>query len=512
MSAIPRERRNASPIRELALPAVWIDGSEVTADAIRTLGPLRIRQEVSAPAVCELELDLTSALNQPRHAMALRVRMEGSADDAFTGEIVAITHVLGPDGIYRVRIRAFDRSHRLRQTSGVIAHTDMTVAAVAETLVAPHGFGVSADASGPLWPRVIQSGESDLEFLSRLAADAGLWWQLEGDTLRLRAWEPGDEHEVAWGYDLLEAAVDSDATAAATSVRTIGWDPVGRQIWDTAATSSRAGERTYTGDALLGGAGEVVMAGGIYPTANHAEALAQSELDYRSGGAATIRAVVRGDLRWRPGAGITLADQADEIAGPYLITAVEHLVDGFSGYVCVVSSRPIAGPVRRSPGTTGFTIAKVLDIDDPDHAGRVRVSFPALDGIESEWLPVLSLGAGEDKGLFCQPDIDDTVLVLQSGDDLGRGVVLGGLFADKLPGDNAGVVDRAVRRFGWHTSDGQRLLLNRDGDSVVISNSAGSRIELNEDGVLLHAEADLIIEAPGKKMIIRADTVDFERR
>lgn len=511
MSVLTSDRPDGSPIRELALPAVWIDGSEVTSAALRTLGPLRIRQEVSAPAVCELELNLTSELNRPSQGMALRVRIEGSTEDVFTGEIVAISHRLGPDGLHRVRLRAFDRSHRLRQTSGVLAHTDVTVAAVAEAFAGKHGLGVRADEDGPRWPRVIQQGESDLDFLSRLAADAGLWWQLEDDRLRLRAWQPGDEHEVAWGADLLEAAIDSDATAAVTSVRTVGWDPVERKVWDTQVNGSGAGGRTFSGDARFGGEGDVMVVGGIYPTSDHAEASGQSELDYRTGGTATIRAVIRGDRRWRPGVGITLADQPDDFAGPYLITAVEHLVDAFSGYVCVVSSRPISLPAQREAGATGFTIATVLDIDDPQHAGRVRVTFPALDDIESEWLPVLSLGAGEDKGLFCQPDADDTVLVLYAADDPGRGVVLGGLFADHLPGDNAGVVDRAVRRFGWHTSDGQRLLLNRDGDSIVIANSAGSRIELNENGVLLHAEADLTIEAPGKKMVIRADTVDFER-
>jgi hypothetical protein len=90
-------------------------------------------------------------------------------------------------------------------------------------------------------------------------------------------------------------------------------------------------------------------------------------------------------------------------------------------------------------------------------------------------------------------------------------VVLGGLFADHLPGDAAGVSDAAVRRFGWNTSDGQRLLLNRDGDQVVISNSGGTRVEMSSEAMLIHAAVDLTIEAPGRRMVIKADTIDFER-
>jgi phage baseplate assembly protein gpV/phage protein D len=502
-------------IAELPLTSVWINGDELNAAALRTLGPVRIRQEVSAPAVCELELDLTSDLVRPERAMAVRVRIEGASDDVFTGEIVSVGHHFGPDGIHRVRLRCFDTSHRLRQTSAVTAHTDVTVAGIAHTFARRHGLGVAAQRGGPLWPRIIQQGESDCELLSRLAADAGLWWQLDGDQILIQRWAVTDTHEATWGVDLYEAIVDSDGTAAATSVRTLGWDPIERKIIDAQAGSSDAGGSSGVGD-LLGGSGDLLLADRLVPTSDHAEGLAQGELDFRTGGVDTIRAVVKGDLRWRPGVGLKIADQPDDLAGPYLLTSVEHVVDPFSGYVCVVSSRPVPRAPRRSTGVpasglAAFTMAEVIDVDDPARAGRVKIKFMTLDDVESEWLPVISLGAGEDKGLLCQPDKGDTVLVLHAADDPGRGVVLGGLFADHLPGDAAGVSGAAVRRFGWNTPDGQRMLLNRDGDQVVISNNAGTRIEISSDAMLIHSAVDLTIEAPGRRLVIKADTVDFER-
>ena len=503
-------RAATAALRELPLPAVWLDGEELTGEALRTLGPLRIRQEASAPAVCELELDFTGSMPRPARGMAVRVRLEGAGADVFSGEVVALGHRLGPDGIHRVRLRCFDRGHRLRQTSAVTAHTDVSVAGLAEALAGRHGLEVTAAEPGPTWPRVIQQGESDLELLSRLVDEAGLWWQVQREVLRLQRWEAGEEHEVTWGIDLLEASVDSDATAAATTVRALGWDPVERDVWDAVVNSSGAGSPAADGD-LVGGEGLLTLAGRVYASTRHAEAQAQSDLDARTGAAGIIRAVVRGDLRWRPGVHLRLADQPADIAGPYLVRTVEHLVDSSTGYVCVLSSRPAPRPTRPVAGGTAFTLAEVIEVDDPDRAGRVRVGLPAFDDVESEWLPVLSLGAGEGKGLLCQPDTGDTVLVLYAADDPGRGVVLGGLFADHLPGDAAGVTGRAVRRFGWNTADGQRLLLNRDGDAVTIGNGAGSMIEITKDAVRLHAEADLTIEAPGKKLTIRANTVDFER-
>ena len=482
MTAVTPDRPAAeAALVEMPLPTVWLDGTELAREVVGTLGPLRVRQEASAPAVCEVEFDLDPQGARPVRGMALRVRIGDAADDVFDGEVVATSHRLGPDGLHRVRLRAFDRSHRLRQSSAVKAYADLTVGGLAETLAGNHGLGVAIEDDGPRWPRIIQQGESDLDLLSRLVAEAGLWWRFEGDDLHLRGWRIEESHPVTWGIDLMEAEVTDDPTGAADSVRSLGWDPVGRQAWDASATSSDAGAPDGIGD-LLGGAGEHVLAGWVFASAEHAEARAQHELDRRVGAISTIRAVVRGDAQWRPGCGITLNDQPDEITGPFLVTSVEHVVDAFSGYLCLISSSPIEVPRASSAGATAFALATVLDIDDPDRAGRVKVQFPALDDVESEWLPVLSLGAGADKGLFCQPDVDDTVLALYALADPGRGVVLGGLYAEHLPGDAAGVADRQVRRFGWNTSDGQRFLINRDGDAIVVSNAAGSTLQLTQRG------------------------------
>jgi uncharacterized protein involved in type VI secretion and phage assembly len=502
-------------ITELALPSVWLDGRELDTVVLRTLGPVRVRQEVSAPAVCELELDQTAELSRPERGMDLRLRMEGAADDLFNGEVVAVAHLLGPDGIHRVRLRAFDTSHRLRQTSAVTAHTEVTATKLANTLGGKHGLGVSADADGPEWPRIIQRGESDAELLSRVVADAGLWWQVDGDQIRLRRWDTTDRYEAAWGVDLFEAVLDSDGTAAASTIRTLGWDPVERKTFDVQAGSSDAGAPAGIGD-LLGGEGEFLLADRLLASSAHAEAVAQSELDYRTAAVDTVRAVLKGDVRWRPGVGLTIADQPEQLAGPYLLTSVEHVLDPFSGYVCVVCSSPVPPPARRpsqavANDLAAFAMAEVTEVDDPDRAGRVKVKFAVLDDAESEWLPVLSLGAGEDKGLLSQPDTGDAVLVLYAADDPGRGVVLGGLYAEHLPGDAAGVTGSAVRRFGWTTADGQRVLLNRDDDQVIVSNAATSRLEMSKDFMLMHSDVDLTIEAPGKRLVIKADTIDFER-
>lgn len=140
----------------------------------------------------------------------------------------------------------------------------------------------------------------------------------------------------------------------------------------------------------------------------------------------------------------------------------------------------------------------------------MRVSLPTYGDIETDWIPVVSVGAGSKKGLMAFPDLGDSVLVLLAHEDPGQGVVLGGLYAQTKPPD-VGFDGGAVRRYTLLTPGGQRVLLDDGSKTLRLENSEGSYCELGERKVLLHAASDLEIEAPGQKIVIRGQRIDFER-
>jgi uncharacterized protein involved in type VI secretion and phage assembly len=169
----------------------------------------------------------------------------------------------------------------------------------------------------------------------------------------------------------------------------------------------------------------------------------------------------------------------------------------------------------------------VTRVDDPESLGRVRVSFPNFEDVESNWLEVLIPGAGSKKGLVALPDVGDRVLLLTAADDPGQAIVLGGLFGEEGPPD-AGVEGGAVKRYTFVTPGGQRLQLDdakrrarvqsssghylelTPGGARLVA-SSGSYVELADKTVRIHAEADLEIEAPGKAVTIRGQSIDFQR-
>jgi phage baseplate assembly protein V len=154
------------------------------------------------------------------------------------------------------------------------------------------------------------------------------------------------------------------------------------------------------------------------------------------------------------------------------------------------------------------TLGVVSDVADPEDRGRVRVRLPAYPGLTSPWAPVLLPAAGRDKGVVALPADDDTVLVLLPGRDPAHAVVLGGLYGSINP-PAADSNDRGHTML-LRTADGQLVSLDAVRHTISLSDGHGSEVKLAPDLLRITAATDLLIEAPGKALRVRARTVDFE--
>ncbi len=76
-------------------------------------------------------------------------------------------------------------------------------------------------------------------------------------------------------------------------------------------------------------------------------------------------------------------------------------------------------------------LAKVSDNMDPDKLHRVRVTFTDEKEIVSDWIPVMTLTAGNDSGMYSIPDNDEQVLVASLGESGTRFCVLGSIWSNK---------------------------------------------------------------------------------
>lgn len=494
---------------------VELDGEALAESAAAALEEVRVQHRLSQPSVCELRFFVTRdpirALQSLRAGTGIRLTLPLSSACLFHGEITSLEYSYEAAHGQTIRVRCYDKLHRLRKRQPVRAHVQVTAAALARELVADLGLTVDAVDDGPMSQCIIQHRQSDLELLVEVAQRFGLYLTLREDVLHLIGLEGmGDSIGLELGKGLLEVRLEVNAEPACRSVLAKGWDASKVEPHESRAASPRIG-RKVDAEAppdRFGSSGERTLADEVLPDDDHASAVAQAELDLRGAREVTLSGVAEGDVNLLPGTHVQVSGVAKELTGRYVLTSVTHLVNRRTGFVSEISTTP---PVLdRRPGMVTAALGIVTSVDDPEKLGRVRVSLPALGKVETYWMEVLAAGAGSGKGFVFLPDVGDKVLVLFLGEEITQGIVLGGLYGTK-GADDYGVEDGSIRRFMLATPGGQIIKLDDGGKSIRLENKGGSFLEFSPEKAHLHSVVDLEIEAPGRGVVIKGKTIDFRQ-
>ena len=506
-----------SQVRGIPAVKVEADGSPLSAGEMLGLGSVRVQQELSAPSLCELAFQSPHApggVSSLSPGTSLRVSVEGCAAPLFVGEVTALEYVYGPSGQREVRVRGMDLLHRLRKRQTVRVHVQTSLLDLARELVADLGLRVDGEESlAPVWRTLYQHRQSDLALLVETAQRCGLFMTVRDDTLHIITLDGlSDVVSLTLGESLLEAQIEVNGDPACRDVSASGWNAQSVEAHDGEATEARACRhvRAEAPPDLFGASGKRFIVGEALQDDRHAGALAQSELDLRTAREVVFRGTAEGDPRLRPGTQVDVAGAgiAQEVAGRYVLASVVHTIDDRLGFVSELSTDPPAPGPRPAGASVAFGV--VTQVDDPDGLGRVKASLPTFGEVETDWMGVLCVAAGPGKGLVALPDTGDKVLIAFSNEDPGQGVVLGGLYGKTSPPD-PGVQGGAVKRYTLRTPGGSYLQFDDGSNKVRLQDQQGSYLEMSPNLVLLHSVTALEIEAPGKPVTIRGQSVDFER-
>ena len=177
--------------------------------------------------------------------------------------------------------------------------------------------------------------------------------------------------------------------------------------------------------------------------------------------------------------------------------------------------------------------ALVTDIVDPEGLGRVKIALPwspDTAGARYEtWARLATFMAGNNRGSWFIPDVDDEVLIVFEGGDPRRPYVIGSLWngKDKPPesmygaGKNFKKVLRSRNgvkltmddtdgreQFILETPGGQKLTLKDGPGAVEIVDSNGNSMKLESSGVTITASAKVTINASTMAISAGMVTVD----
>jgi uncharacterized protein involved in type VI secretion and phage assembly len=168
----------------------------------------------------------------------------------------------------------------------------------------------------------------------------------------------------------------------------------------------------------------------------------------------------------------------------------------------------------------GVYPAVVSDLNDPDGQGRVKIRLPWSPDTKGSayevWARVAVLMAGNNRGTWFIPDVNDEVLVTFEAGNPRRPYVVGALWngQDAPPEsmDGAGknnlktILSRAGIRITMDDSDGavkltlatpggHSLVMDDGGRSVEVQDSSGNSIKMEAGGITVTSAAKVTVNA-----------------
>jgi type VI secretion system secreted protein VgrG len=140
--------------------------------------------------------------------------------------------------------------------------------------------------------------------------------------------------------------------------------------------------------------------------------------------------------------------------------------------------------------------AKVIDNNDPDGLGRVKVEFYWAGGnIKSDWMRLIQPHAGAGKGFYFVPEVGEEVLVGFEGGSAERPYVMGTQYnGSESSGHGSSGNDIKVIQ----TRSGCKVLINDADGSILTEDKAGSKVFQDGKGnINMEASKDITFNAGG---------------
>jgi type VI secretion system secreted protein VgrG len=464
---------------------------------------------------------------------------DGNEATVFTGFVAEASLEYEISGSYHTQLVGFSKSYTMSVRSGERYWLKQQLSAIALALASENGISASVTASSDVQRNYVQWGESDWDFLKRIADDNQSWIRITDDGIEIRdnfASGRSIEFRGLAGDGLLGFRVDGRLRPQ--TMRGTHYDH------KTMKSQSLSGIKKAPGF-FGGGAGSMVGAAqrasaSLYPDGYvDVDARSPEISDYQSllereslrsiSGCVSCWGTSRTEAL-RPGETVDIEGGLDS-AGTYGILQVSHHWDPTNGYSNGFTGTPSQDWMEPHPPEVkrfgGLIHARVTDNNDTANLGRLKIRYDWLDESSgtsaTAWARFTSPHAGANRGLMFLPEVGDEVLVGFEHGDPERPYVIGCVWngVDSAPREDIWGGDMAtndVKRIV--TKSGHRIQFSDKPGSEAIIVATPSKLKLSllekadETGrpmMLLHAaEGDILISAPNGRIHFHSATFSRE--
>lgn len=527
-------------------PIVAINGNDLREEVAGALIGMQVSCGLRLPSRVRLEfLDDGFSLSAGGtfaigHSVTVRV---ASGDKLFTGEITGVELDV-EQGAPNLTVIADDLAYRMTLGNRVATYLNMTFSDVVSKLVSGTGLKKSVTSTSTQQKYILQT-DSDFAFVTEIADRLGYdWWVDPEGTFQFHPMgaQSGKTPELSWsgnGAGLRHFAVRASALHPG-KVTVNGWNPESNTAMTAtnktpAGTPNAALVTPFLSARSLSSANEVASGQRLYSDRQDGQNMATSLATAALSGAVSAEGVCQVNAAVKVGYRVKISD-VGPASGTYSVTEVEHRYGprGFETRFVAGDRLPtglvdtLTAPVGSSFRQDALVVGVVTNSGDSNAPkGHVKVKYPTLgDKIESAWARVVSMGAGDSRGVTFLPEVNDEVIVGFEGGDVSRPLVLGGLYSSKHAAQDYGVANgkvskrQIVSRLGHviEMGDGEKpgeqnvsivlaggefaIALSKDGLSAKVPKGQPVTIAAGDSKIAFDKQGGVTIE--GQKIVLKS--------
>ncbi len=403
---------------------------------------------------------------------------------------------------------------------------------IIEEIAGEAGLSTSVEATDSTHAQMVQFYSTDWDFiLMRTEANGKLLLSQDGELIVSAPDANGDPVlTLAYGGNILDFEAYSDVRDQYSAVQSYSWDSANQEMIEIDAVEpSVVSPGNLVSDDLASVLSDdpLTLKHGGQLKDDELQAWADGEWMRKSFSKVRGRVRIQGIAAVKPGDVIELKGMGERFNGKAIVAGLHHEINeknwetdislGLSAECFANNTKNIveAGASGLLPALSGLQLGLVTSLEDPDGENRIKLRIPMIDATEEGiWARVVTLDAGDNRGSFFLPEIDDEVAVGFLNDDPRNPVVLGMFNSSAKPApieasdDNheKGFITRSEMKLVFNdelntisieTPNGNSILLSDDEGSIKVSDENDNSITLSSDGIALESAADINITASG---------------
>ena len=402
---------------------------------------------------------------------------------------------------------------------------------IMEDLIGAYGLSKDVEPTQLQHKEVVQYNSSDWDFmLCRADVNGKL---VIADDGKISIAKPNvsasPELTAQYGSTVLDLDAEIDARLQLPGVKAAAWNFTDQELLDSVEAAEpslpQAGNLSADQLKVVSSPDPLLLIHSGKVTEAELQQWANAKLQKNRLAKIRGRVKVEGFAKMKPGKILQLNGVGARFEGKVLVTGIRHQIENGNWNTHIQFGtntewfaeihnvqQPLAGAML--PAIRGLQIGVATKLEnDPDGEDRIMVRLPVIHkSDEGIWCRVASLDAGNERGFFFRPELNDEVVVGFIDDDPRHAVVLGMLNSSSLPAHTQakdtnhikGYVSREKMKWMFddekkiitmETPAGNKVVISEEDKGITLIDQNGNKIVMNDQGIQIESIKDFKLKA-----------------